>query len=298
MRSEGVDPAHAPVDGPLDAPDPATAEKKSRAGRNLPAAIGVGVSLVAVVLLSLFLYKDVFMLVVAAALTIGLYELARALRTADIAVPVLPVAAGGIIMLAAAYYDESMETASVAMALTVIGTLVWRLSEGADGFVRDSTAGIFSLSYLYLMGVFVALMLVETDGPWRIVAFIVATVASDTGGYIAGVFFGKHPMAPTISPKKSWEGLVGSLVLGIAAAVAVIMIALDGPWYAGVALGVVGVVFGTLGDLLESLIKRDLGIKDMGDLLPGHGGIMDRLDSLIAVAPIAWLVMYLLVPAT
>ncbi len=249
------------------------------------------------VIASLFLFKDVFVLVVAIALTIGLWELGRAVSTVGIAIPVLPVAAGGNIMLIGGYYG-GMETASVAMALTVIGLLVWRLSDGADGFVRDTTAGVFALAYLYLMGVFVVLMLVEDDGPWRVVAFILATIASDIGGYIAGVLFGKHPMAPTISPKKSWEGAAGSLLVGIAASVLFVVFALDGPWWAGALLGAAGMAFATLGDLSESLIKRDLGIKDMGTILPGHGGIMDRLDSLIAVAPIAWLVLYTLVPVT
>nr|MCW2728640.1 phosphatidate cytidylyltransferase [Aeromicrobium sp.] len=273
---------------------PAEAVKTGRAGRNLPASIAVGVGLVAMVVLSLVLVKEVFIGVVAVALGIGLFELARAFSTARIHLPVLPVVTGGTIMLVGAYVG-SMETAAVAMALTVIATMVWRLMEGAEGFVRDVSAGIFSLGYLYLMGTFVVLMLKEDDGPWRIVAFIVATIASDIGGYIAGVLFGKHPMAPTISPKKSWEGFTGSLIFGIATGILTVTYALDGDWWVGILLGVAGVVFGTLGDLSESLIKRDLGIKDMGDLLPGHGGLMDRLDSLVAVAPVAWLVLYLLV---
>lgn len=281
-----------------EAPEtPAAAEKQSRAGRNLPAAIGVGVSLGAVVVASLFLVKDVFVAVVVIALGIGLWELARAFAKANITIPFLPILAGGTVMLVGGFYG-GMETAAIAMALTVIGSLVWRLAEGAEGFVRDVSAGIFSLSYLYLMGVFVLLMLIEDDGPWRIVAFIVATIASDTGGYIAGVLFGKHPMAPTISPKKSWEGFAGSVIVGIAAGVGTVVWGLDGRWWVGVLLGIAGVVFATLGDLSESLIKRDLGIKDMGDLLPGHGGIMDRLDSLIAVAPIAWLILHTLVDVT
>ncbi len=284
-------------DAPSPAVTPPIEPPKSRAGRDLPAAIGVGVSLAVLVVLSLVLVKAVFVLVVAVALTIGLWELSRAMRTVGIQIPLLPVAGGGVLMLVGGYLG-GMETAAVAMALTVIGTLIWRLAEGADGFVRDSTAGVFCLSYLYLMGVFVSLMLIEDDGPWRVVAFIVATVTSDIGGYAAGVLFGRHPMAPTISPKKSWEGVGGSLVAGIAASIVMVVFALDGPWWAGVVLGVAGVVFATLGDLSESLIKRDLGIKDMGTLLPGHGGLMDRLDSLIAVAPIAWLVLYVLVPVS
>lgn len=276
---------------------PAEAVKTGRAGRNLPASIAVGVGLVSMVVLSLFLVKELFIAVVVVALAIGVYELARAFSTARIVIPVLPVVTGGTFMLVGSYYG-SMETAAVAMALSVVGIMVWRLSDGVDGFVRDASAGIFTLSYLYLMGTFVLLMLKEDDGPWRIVAFIAATIASDVGGYIAGVLFGKHPMAPTISPKKSWEGFSGSLIFGIATGVATVTLALDGDWWVGIVLGIAGVVFATLGDLSESLIKRDLGIKDMGDLLPGHGGLMDRLDSLIAVAPVAWLILFTLVPAT
>jgi phosphatidate cytidylyltransferase len=287
LRSESPSPPETPAE----------AVKVGRAGRNLPASIAVGVALVAVVLASLFLVKEVFIGVVAIALVIGLFELTRAFSTVGIKLPVLPVATGGVIMLFGGYFG-SMETASIAMALTVIGTMVWRLADGADGFVRDVSAGVFSLSYLFLMGTFVVLMLKEGDGAWRIVAFIVATIASDIGGYIAGVLFGKHAMAPTISPKKSWEGFTGSLIFGIGSGILSVVYALDGDWWVGIVLGVAGVVLATLGDLSESLIKRDLGIKDMGDLLPGHGGLMDRLDSLIAVAPVAWLILFTLVPVT
>ncbi|MEO6471969.1 MAG: phosphatidate cytidylyltransferase [Aeromicrobium sp.] len=273
------------------------AERPSRAGRNLPAAIGVGVSLALMVVASLFFVKDAFVLVVVVALGIGMAEITRAFKTAEIQIPLIPVLTGGSAMLVGAFYG-GVETAAVAMALTVIGTLIWRLSDGADGFVRDSSAGIFVLSYLPLMGVFVMLMLSESDGEWRIVAFIVATVASDVGGYAAGALLGKHPMAPTISPKKSWEGFAGSMTVGMIAGVLTVTYALDGRWWVGLILGAVGVIMATLGDLSESLIKRDIGIKDMGDLLPGHGGLMDRLDSLIAVAPFAWVVLHYLVPVT
>ncbi|MEV7396848.1 phosphatidate cytidylyltransferase [Aeromicrobium sp. NPDC092404] len=289
--------SESPADTPGSPETPAAAEKTSRAGRNLPASIAVGVGLIGLVIATLFIQKEAFIPVVVIALAIGLFELTRAFSTARIKIPVLPVLTGGSIMLVGSYWG-GMETASVALALTIIGTLVWRLSDGAEGFVRDSSAGVFVLGYLYLMGSFVVLMLVEDDGPWRIIAFIVATIASDIGGYVAGVLFGKHPMAPTISPKKSWEGFAGSLVFGIGAGIVTITYALEGDWWVGIVLGIAGVVFATLGDLSESLIKRDLGIKDMGDLLPGHGGLMDRLDSLIAVAPVAWLILHTLVPVS
>ena len=286
-------------ESPAETPESETpaAAKTSRAGRNLPASIAVGVGLIGLVIATLFIRKEAFIPVVVVALAIGLFELTRAFSTARIKIPVLPVLTGGTIMLVGSYWG-GMETASVALALTIIGALVWRLAEGAEGFVRDSSAGVFVLGYLYLMGCFVILMLVEDDGPWRIIAFIVATIASDIGGYVAGVLFGKHPMAPTISPKKSWEGFTGSLIFGIAAGIATITYALEGDWWVGIVLGVAGVVFATLGDLSESLIKRDLGIKDMGRILPGHGGLMDRLDSLLVCIPVVWALLLWAAPVT
>ncbi|WP_312008215.1 phosphatidate cytidylyltransferase [Nocardioides alcanivorans] len=133
------------------------------------------------------------------------------------------------------------------------------------------------------------------DGVKGIITFILVTVASDTGGYVAGVLFGKHPMAPVISPKKSWEGFAGSLIACVAAGWALVVYMLDGDWWVGVVLGLIAVVMATLGDLVESVMKRDLGIKDMSQIIPGHGGLMDRLDSLLAtIAPI-WLLLHYLV---
>ncbi|HUP98942.1 MAG TPA: phosphatidate cytidylyltransferase, partial [Aeromicrobium sp.] len=268
-----------------------------RAGRDLSAAVGVGVLLVIMILASLYFFKDSFVAIAIVALAIGLWELSRAFGTSGIRLPFLPVATGGSLMLVSAFYG-GMSEASVTMALTVIATLVWRLSDGPDGFVRDASAGLFTLSYLYLMATFVMLMLAEADGSKRVFVFVIATIASDIGGYVAGVLLGKHPMAPNISPKKSWEGFAGSLLTGIGAGIGTVTVLLNGHWWVGVVLGVAGVVMATLGDLAESLIKRDLGIKDMGDLLPGHGGLMDRLDSLIAVAPVAWLIMNYLIPVS
>lgn len=291
-------PTAGPTAGPSAGSTPgdtSPVKPHGRAGRNLPAAIGVGVALGAMIIASLFWHKELFVVVVVLALGLGLWELARAFAKADIVIPFLPVLTGGSLMLVSAAYGQ-METSAIAMALTTIATLVWRLADGPDGFVRDASVGLFTLCYLYLMGTFVMLMLYEADGAMRVVAFLVATIASDVGGYAAGVLFGKHPMAPTISPKKSWEGFAGSVVVGIGMGIVTVMYLLHGPWWVGLLLGVAGAVMATLGDLSESLIKRDLGIKDMGDLLPGHGGLMDRLDSLIAVAPVAWVILNYLVP--
>ena len=179
--------------------------------------------------------------------------------------------------------------------------MLWLLRRGIDGYVQNATASVFTLVYVPFLGSFVALMLAEggrtgagldDDGVAGIITFILVTIASDIGGYVAGVLFGRHPMAPVISPKKSWEGFAGSVVFAIAAGSSWSCYLLDGDWWVGVALGVIAAVMATLGDLCESVMKRDLGIKDMSQVIPGHGGLMDRLDSLLAtIAPI-WLLLH------
>lgn len=273
--------------------DPDTT-KSSKAGRNLPAAIAVGLSLIALIIASLFIEKTVFAFVVMVALSIATFEITAAMRTAKISLPAIPVVIGGVIAMLVTYFESSNHTI-VVMAVTVIAVFLYRLPRGADGFVRDVSAGIFTLGYLFIMGSLVMLLLAPEDGPWRMLAFIGCTVASDVGGYAAGVFFGKHPLAPTISPKKSWEGLGGSVAASSLIGVLFVVYGLGGAWWIGLVLGVLAALAGTLGDLSESLIKRDLGIKDMGNILPGHGGIMDRLDSLLVVAPVAFVVMHFLI---
>lgn len=125
---------------------------------------------------------------------------------------------------------------------------------------------------------------------------MICVVASDIGGYTAGVLAGAHPMAPSISPKKSWEGFAGSMAAGLVAGGLSVALLLQGRWWLGVLFGAVLVATATAGDLIESTVKRDLGIKDMGHLLPGHGGLMDRLDSLLPSAVVSWLLLSLFVP--
>jgi phosphatidate cytidylyltransferase len=195
-------------------------------------------------------------------------------------------------MVVSSYYVGA-EGLSIAMAMTLVTVAVWRLAGGAEGFVRDVTAGSFVAGYVPLLGSFVLLMLAESDGAWRVVTFIATATFSDIGGYAAGVLFGRHAMAPRISPKKSWEGFCGSVVASMVVGWLLVTTALEGPAWVGLLLGAVVAVTATTGDLVESLIKRDLGIKDMGTLLPGHGGVMDRLDSLLVAAPVCWLLLQL-----
>ncbi|GAA1695441.1 phosphatidate cytidylyltransferase [Kribbella sp. NPDC056951] len=278
-----------PAPSPKPTPDP------GRAGRNLPAAIGVGLGLGVVIIGSLFWEKVLFIFVVLAAVLVAVDEMIKSLRTGGAVIPRIPVFVGTAAMLIAAYFGGPMALL-VAMAGTVLATIFWRMPGGSVGFVRDTSAGVFLIGYVPLLAGF-AILLVQpdADGPLRVMTFFLVVVASDVGGYVAGVLFGKHAMAPTISPKKSWEGFAGSTLFCVGAGIASVVFLLDGAWWVGAIVGAVAVVTATVGDLGESMIKRDLGIKDMSNLLPGHGGVMDRLDSLLATAPAVWLLLHLLV---
>jgi phosphatidate cytidylyltransferase len=262
-------------------------------GRNLPVAIAVGLGLGGLAILTLFTIQATFLVLVALLVGVALWELGTALGTRQIAVPLIPVMAGGLLMLFLAYYAGSRGLVA-ALALTVLAVFVWRLPGGTDGYVRDITAGIFALCYMPLMAGFVALMLAQPRGAHRVLLFLILTVCSDTGGYFAGILFGQHLMVPAISPKKTWEGLAGSVILCLAGGALGMILLLNGPAWVGLVLGAGAVVAATLGDLLESMMKRDLDTKDMSSILPGHGGVLDRLDSLLMVAPVAWLLMTVL----
>ncbi|MFI9051288.1 phosphatidate cytidylyltransferase [Streptomyces sp. NPDC053427] len=271
--------------------------KKKSAGRNLRAAIGVGVGLGAVILASLFVYKPVFVGVVAIAVVVGLWELtSRLSERKDIRVPLVPLAVGGTAMVVAGYV-RGAEGAWVAMAFTALAVLVWRMTEAPENYLRDVTAGVFAAFYVPFLATFVALMLAaEDDGPQRVLTFLLLTVVSDTGAYAVGWRFGTHKLAPRISPGKTREGLLGALLFAmVAGALCMEFLIKDGAWWQGLLLGLAVAASATLGDLGESMIKRDLGIKDMGTLLPGHGGIMDRLDSLLPTAPVVWLLFVVFV---
>jgi len=271
-------------------------ERRSRAGRNLPAAVGVGLGLAGVLIASLYVWKAAFVGVVVVAVVLGISELTHAFNAGRIRLPIVPVCIGAVAIVVSAYAGGT-EPLVVALTLTFLAVLLWRLPESPAGYVRDVTAGVFATMYVPFLAAFAVLLARADDGPDRVIVFVLMTVLSDVGGYAAGVLFGRHPMAPAVSPKKSWEGLAGSaLFCAVGGAIAVPTL-LDGPAWAGVVIGLAVMTAATLGDLGESMIKRDLGIKDMGSLLPGHGGLMDRLDSLLLAAPVTYLLLSWLVPA-
>nr|WP_246284199.1 phosphatidate cytidylyltransferase [Nocardioides perillae] len=267
----------------------------------MPAAIGSAVVLLAAIALSLAFLKTAFMVIVAAAVVVAIWEMRQGLLSQAVDLPEQPLMLGGVVMVVVAYVwgAEALVTAT---AVTALATMLWLLRRGVEGYVRTATASVFTLVYVPFLGSFVALLLAEggigsdaeepSQGALGIVCFILVTIASDTGGYVAGVLFGKHPMAPVISPKKSWEGFAGSAALCVFAGWLTVTQLLDGPAWVGVVLGLITVVMATLGDLCESVIKRDLGIKDMSQVVPGHGGLMDRLDSLLATVAPTWLLLH------
>jgi phosphatidate cytidylyltransferase len=276
--------------------DPAPAATP-KAGRDLRAAVGVGLLLAGVVIGTLIVDARAFLAVVVLAVALGAWELRRAIATRGAVVPLVPLMLGVAGMLVSAYL-RGAEALVVTFGLTMVGLLVWRVADGVAGAARDLSASALVTFYPVFLAGFAALMLAAPDGRQRIVVFILVTVFSDLGGYAVGVMFGKHPMAPSLSPKKSWEGFAGSVASCAVVGAISLPLLLDGAWWAGALLGTVAAAGATLGDLIESSIKRDLGIKDMGTLLPGHGGIMDRLDSLVLVAPLAWALLLWFVPVS
>jgi len=265
-----------------------------RTGRNLLAAIWVGLLMGGAALVTLFTVKATFLIYMGAALLLALHELDSALRKSrGIKIPAIPVALGGAAMVTCAYWAAG-GAVMAAFALTLLGILIWRLFGGTDGYVSDVTAAVFAAAYLGLLGATVSAMLSPHDGGRRVLAFIIITICTDIGGYFAGITLGRtgaHKMAPAISPKKTWEGFAGSAVASIAAGAIVLPVALHGYWWQGAVIGTAVVAAAVFGDLAESTIKRDLEVKDMGSLLPGHGGILDRIDSLLVSAPVAWLLL-------
>ncbi len=287
MSSSDTPPAPGPV-------APAPPQKTGRAGRDLPAAIASGVVLGAAIIVSLFFWKTAFMLVVVAAVVVAVWELGQAFGTGGIRLTREPIWVGGVLMVLGAYFFGAPILVTLT-AVTALVSMLWRLRGGVTGYVTDVTAAVFTVVYVPFLGSFVALLLAENRGELAIVTFILVTIASDIGGYAVGVLAGRHPMAPVISPKKSWEGFAGSVVSCVLAGWLTVVFLLDGRWWVGVLLGLIAVAMATLGDLCESVIKRDLGIKDMSQIVPGHGGLMDRLDSLLATAAPVWLLLHYLV---
>ncbi|MCS5733032.1 phosphatidate cytidylyltransferase [Herbiconiux daphne] len=280
--------------------DEANERITARSGRNLISAIAIGLVLAAVMVLSLVFFKWIFMILAAVLVAFATLELATALRHASIHVPRIPTMIAGVALVPASYFWGA-EGQWLVFVGGVVFVALWRLVEvaflpprpDAAGLVRDLAASTFVQVYVSFLGSVAVLLLAQEGGQWWVLAFIVVVVLTDVGAYASGLNFGKHPMAPTISPKKTWEGLAGAALVALIGGVLLAIFMLQQPWWFGLILGAVIVTTATVGDLSESLLKRDIGIKDMSSWLPGHGGFLDRLDSILpsaAAAYVLWVV--------
>ncbi|GAB3647228.1 phosphatidate cytidylyltransferase [Glycomyces tarimensis] len=293
---------HPSPDGGGREPDAAEAgppepegRRKPSAGRNLPVAIGVGLGLAAVVLASLLIQPIAFLGLAVIAVAVACWETGTAMHRGGKNVPVFPLAAAGALIVVLAWYGGATGLL-LGTAVGVAALFVWRLAEGATDYRADVSAASLVLVQVPFLAGFVMLLANSDQGSARfietgaaqVLIMLFTVVLSDTGGYTAGVLFGRHQMTPRISPKKSWEGLGGSIAAAALGGSLTLWFFFDVPIPLGVAFGVCVALAATLGDLSVSLLKRDLGIKDMSNLIPGHGGVMDRLDSILMVAPVAY----------
>ena len=267
--------------------------KVSRAGRNLPAAIAVGVVLLGSLLIGLLFFPFAIVVIAVAFAAVGVWEVSRALEVRGMNVPLVPVLVGSVGLPFAAFFGGT-EALAFAMVATAVAILLWRSIDTAEEAISSILAGIFVVLWVPFLLSFALLLLREPDGQIRVAVLLLLVVANDTFGYLVGAFFGKHPMAPKISPKKSWEGFAGSAAGATVVGVGAALLVLDQPWWFGMVLAVATVAAATAGDFSESMVKRELGVKDMSNLLPGHGGVMDRLDSVVFASPVVFLLSVLL----
>lgn len=275
--------------------DATTERIEARTGRNLILAVLIGLVLGLSMLFSLIFIKELFMLFAVVIVGFCAFELAKALRHAGRNVPRIPVVIAAVGVVPAAFYGgASGQWLGVLGGIVFIG--LWRLvlqvlpahRAPARKVLGDLGAGVLIQVYVVFLASFAVLLAAQPGGQWWTLAFLVLVISADTGAYASGLSFGKHPMAPSISPKKTWEGFAGAGVVCMVVGVLLSLFMLGQPWWFGLIFGAVILLTATFGDLAESLIKRDLGIKDMSSWLPGHGGFLDRLDSILPSAAAAY----------
>jgi phosphatidate cytidylyltransferase len=264
----------------------------AKAGRKLLPSIVVGLSLVALIWLTLAYIPFTFTVLVVIAISLGIREITRAFAVAGIRISDTALIAATIGLIYATWFD-STEGLVLATAIALPVLLILRLRKGPHEFVKSATATTFTLAYLPFLAGFLILLARPEDGLARVMTFVVLVGCNDTFGYLVGVMTGRHPLVPSISPKKSWEGLVGSIIFTSIGGALSFHYILDLQWWIGALVALMIVFTATSGDLIESAMKRDLSLKDMGSLLPGHGGMLDRLDSVLISAPALYLALEL-----
>ncbi len=259
-----------------------------RAGRKLLPSIAVSASIIGLVWFALAYHRELFAVLIGVAVILGIREITKAFGAAEtyLSLPALIIAT---VVLTAATWRGSLAGLAIATAFCLPILLVDLLRRGPDGFIKSATATTLVLIYLPFLAGFIILLARPFDGFSRVMTFVVLIGCNDTFGYLVGVLVGRHPLIPKISPKKTWEGLAGSLFFTIIGGALSFHYLMHEHWYFGAIVGLVVVFTATSGDLIESAMKRDLSLKDMGTMLPGHGGMLDRLDSALLSGPAVWL---------
>ena len=270
-------------------------------GRSLSKSVTVGLLLAAVFLSSLLVFKELFIVFLSISTAIGAWELSSALREKNWYLPRVPAVVGSVLIMPATYFGgpsiQWLASIAIVAALILWRTVHLLFERRKANFqtfqktVRDFGAAAFLVIYLPLTLSFAMLLLRRDDGQWWVLAFVTTVALIDSAGYLFGRIFGRNKLAPGVSPKKTWEGLAASIAFGTVSAVSFTVFVLGGQWWVGIIFAATLILAAVFGDLAESLIKRDLGIKDMSTLLPGHGGMMDRLDSLLPASLMTYLVM-------
>lgn len=270
----------------------------SRSGRNMPVAALMGVLMLGLVVVTAWWHPLAFAIFACIACVIAVLEWRNALAKSDRRIPITPIVLATVGLVIAAWHGGP-EGLAVALMAGLAGVVAWRVvDERIENTMADSFAAILTLLWIPFLASFLVLMELSTDGWQRVVIMILAVAGADTGALFSGILFGKHPMAPRVSPKKTWEGFAGGMVLGVAAASVGSYFLFDERWWIGALVGVACVIAGALGDLGESALKRDLQVKDMSSVLPGHGGVLDRIDSILFAAPVAYVTFGLLLGAS
>jgi phosphatidate cytidylyltransferase len=264
-----------------------------RAGRKLLPSILVSLFLLALIFGSINTEPLLFFALIWAVIMLGVREIAHAYRTGGIELPDYVLMSAATVLLVATW-NGNTEGLAVSAGLTIPVLMITLLLISQKDFIKRSTSAVFIIFYLSLLGGFILLLANHPDGAKRIFTLVALIACNDTFAYFVGVLFGKHKIAPSISPKKSWEGLIGGAIAAIIGGAFIFHSLFETTWVVGAAIGLMTVVTATCGDLIESAIKRDLAIKDMSNLLPGHGGIMDRLDSALFTAPAVWFALELI----
>ncbi len=282
-------------------------QSEPKGGRSLSQSIVFGLILAFSFLASVLFVQELFIALIAVASAAGAWELSSALRQKNWHVPRVPVSVGSALVMPLAYWGGEVWQWLGVLAI-VAALLLWRgteliaqhatLERSFAEMIRDFCASAFVVIYLPLTMSFAALLLREpahngfVEGKYWVITVVTTVIIIDSSAYLFGRKLGKHPMLPKVSPKKSWEGFFISALFGLASSVLQTVWLLQLPWWFGFVIAAVVLMAAVLGDFAESLIKRDLGVKDMSSWIPGHGGVMDRLDSMLPAALSGYMLMF------